>query len=127
MKLLVPFDGLGRRSVSDTCLSIGTPLSIHLFVCQRAPKICMFKDNFKANVAGNNFISCRDLQGPRIWLDLSFGEKVNSGVKDVNQKSFSYFLLFVFLLQVRMADGEEGTVGVRGKEHVIQNYSGIKI
>ena len=80
----------------------------------------MFKDN-QANVAGNNFISCRDLQGPRIWLDISFGEKVNSGVKDVNQKSLFYFLLFfVFLLQVRMADGEEGTVGVRGKEHVIR-------
>ena len=66
-----------------------------------------------------NFKSCRDLQGPRIWLNISLGEKVDP----VQWKISKIFLTFCF--EVRMEDGQEGTVGVRGDDHVIKNYSEI--
>ena len=66
-----------------------------------------------------NFKSRRDLQGPRIWLNISLGEKVDP----VQWKISKIFL--IFSSEVRMEDGQEGTVGGRGDDHVIANLSQI--
>ena len=72
-----------------------------------------------AKMVETNFKSCRDLQGPKIWLNISLGEKVDP----VQWKISKIFL--IFCSEVRMEDGQEGTVGVRGDDHVIKNYSEI--
>ena len=68
-----------------------------------------------AKMVETNFKSCRDLQGPRIWLNISLGEKVDPVQWKISK----------ICSEVRMEDGQEGTVGVRGDDHVIKNYSEI--